>query len=153
MTGAPGNAVTDERGNAVVEFSWLAVLLLMPLLYVILAVFDVQRHAYGATAAAHAAGRAFILVDRADGESVARDRAYEAARVAMADQGVDLDDDAMSITCDPACLIPGSTVTIRLVQQVVLPLAPDVLGDSRPTVRVTATHTETYCQFCAAGGS
>lgn len=143
----------DEHGNAVVEFSWLAILLLVPLLYVILAVFDVQRHAYGATAAAHAAGRAFVLAGRTDGESVARDRAYEAARIAMADQGVDLAADSLSLACDPACLQPGSTVTVRLVQQVVLPLVPDVLGDSRPTVRVTATHTETYCQFCAAGGS
>ncbi len=143
----------DERGNAVVEFTWLAILLLLPLLYVILAVFDVQRHAYGATAATHAAGRAFILVGRTDGESVARARAYEAARTAMADQGVSIDIDALEITCDPACLQPGSTVTVRLIQQVVLPLAPDVLGDGRPTIRLTAAHTETYCQFCAAGGS
>ena len=143
----------DERGNAVVEFSWLAILLLVPLLYVILAVFDVQRHAYGATAGTHAAGRAFILTGRTDGESVARTRAYEAARIAMADQGVDLVADDLTITCDPACLEPGSTVTVRLVRQVLLPLAPDVLGDSRPTVRVSATHTEIYCQFCSAGGS
>lgn len=143
----------DERGTAVVEFAWLAILLLLPLLYVILAVFDVQRHAYGATAATHAAGRAFVLAGRSDGESVARARAYEAARTAMADQGVHLDPDALTITCDPACLQPGSTVTVRLSQQVLLPLAPDVLGDTRPTIRVTATHTETYCQFCAAGGS
>lgn len=143
----------DERGNAVVEFSWLAILLLLPLLYVILAVFDVQRHAYGATAATHAAGRAFILVDRESGESAARDRAYEAARIALADQGVDLDRGDLSITCDPDCLQPGSTVTVTLTGHVTLPLVPDLLGDNRPTIRVTATHTETYCQFCAAGGS
>ena len=33
----------DERGSAVVEFSWLAILLMVPLVYVMLAVFDVQR--------------------------------------------------------------------------------------------------------------
>jgi Flp pilus assembly protein TadG len=145
--------VKDQRGNAVVEFSWLAILLLLPLLYVILAVFDVQRHAYGATAAAHAAGRAFMLVQRGEGEDVARERAYEAAKVAMADQGVDLAPSDLAISCDPACLQPGSTVTVRLQTQVPLPLVPDVIGDDRPSIRVTARHTETYCQFCAAGGS
>jgi Flp pilus assembly protein TadG len=145
--------VRNQRGNAVVEFSWLAILLLLPLLYVILAVFDVQRHAYGATAAAHAAGRAFMLVQRGEGEDVARARAFEAAKLAMADQGVQIVPSDLDITCDPACLQPGSIVTVRLQTQVPLPLLPDVIGDDRPSIRVTAQHTETYCQFCAPGGS
>jgi Flp pilus assembly protein TadG len=145
--------VKDQRGNAVVEFSWLAILLLLPLLYVMLAVFDVQRHAYGATAAAHSAGRAFMLVQRGEGEDVARERAYEAAKVAMSDQGVELDPADLDISCDPACLEPGSTVTVRLQTQVPLPPLPDFLGGDRPSIRVSAEHTETYCQFCAAGGS
>ena len=143
----------NQRGNAVVEFSWLAILLLLPLLYVILAVFDVQRHAYGATAAAHAAGRAFMLVQRGEGENVARERAFEAAKLAMADQGVEIVPSDLDITCDPACLQPGSIVTVRLQTQVPLPLLPDVIGADRPSIRVSAQHTETYCQFCAAGGS
>jgi Flp pilus assembly protein TadG len=145
--------VRDQRGNAVVEFSWLAILLLLPLLYVILAVFDVQRHAYGATAATHAAGRAFMLVERGEGEDVARERAFEAAKLAMADQGVQIVPSDLDITCDPACLQPGSDVTVRLQTQVRLPLLPDIIGDDRPSIRVTAQHTETYCQFCAPGGS
>jgi hypothetical protein len=137
----------------VVEFSWLAVLLLLPLLYVMLAVLDVQRHAYGATAAAHAAGRAFMLVHRGEGVDVARARAYQAAQVAMTDQGVRLDPSELEITCEPACLEPGSTVTVRLRTEVPLPLLPDFLGGDRPSIRVSAEHTETYCRFCAAGGS
>jgi hypothetical protein len=143
----------DERGNAVVEFSWLAVLLLLPLLYLMLTVFDVQRTAYGETAAVHAAGRAFMLVTRGEGEDVARARAVEAARLALRDQGVELDPSDLDITCDPSCLAPGSTVTVTLVTQVALPLVPDFVGGDRPSVRVTARHTETYCQYCEAGGS
>jgi Flp pilus assembly protein TadG len=140
----------DERGNAVVEFSWLAILLLLPLLYIMLTVFDVQRTAYGATAATHAAGRAFMLVQDGEGEDVARARAFEAARVAMLDQGVELDPSELEISCDPACLEPDSTVTVRLRTQVPLPLVPDLLADHGPSVRVDAAHTETYCQFCEA---
>lgn len=140
----------DERGNAVVEFSWLAILLLLPLLYIMLTVFDVQRTAYGATAATHAAGRAFMLVQDGEGEDVARARAYEVARVAMRDQGVELDPSDLDITCDPVCLEPGSTVTVRLQTQVALPLVPDFIDGGRPSVRVDAEHTETNCQFCEA---
>jgi len=143
----------DESGNAVVEFSWLVVLLLLPLFYLMLTVFDVQRTAYGGTAAVHAAGRAFMLVTKGEGEDVARARAYEAARVAMRDQGVELDPSDLEISCDPACLVLDSTVTVTLVTQVPLPLVPSFVADGRPSVRVTARHTETYCQYCEAGGS
>jgi Flp pilus assembly protein TadG len=143
----------DECGNAVVEFSWLAVLLLLPLLYIMLTVFDVQRTAYGETAAAHAAGRAFMLVKQGEGEDVARRRAFEAAQLALRDQGVELDPSDLEITCDPGCLEPGSTVTVTLVTQVPLPLVPDFIGGDHSSIRVTARHTETYCQYCEAGGS
>ena len=37
----------DERGSALVEVTWLSLLLLIPLLYVVLAVFEVQRNHVG----------------------------------------------------------------------------------------------------------
>ena len=55
---------SGERGSALVEFTWIGLLLLLPLVYVIVTVFTVQRSAYGATEAARSAGRAFILVAR-----------------------------------------------------------------------------------------
>ena len=45
----------DEQGTAVIEFVWLAILLLVPLLYVVLTVFETQRAAYAASAAARSA--------------------------------------------------------------------------------------------------
>src|SRR3954467_11328449 len=105
-----GQGGHGERGSAVVEFSWLAVLLLVPLMYVMLGVFDVQRASYGATAATRAAGRAFIIVPAGLSEDDARARAFEAARIAMADQGMELSPSQLAISCNPACLEPGSTV-------------------------------------------
>jgi len=141
-----------ERGSAVVEFSWLALLLLVPLMYVMLAVFDVQRAAYGATAAARAAGRAFVIVPAGLTEDEARAHAFEAARLAMADQGVDLGRGEVSIRCEPACLEPGSTVTVELETEVALPLIPDVLGGDRPAIRISASHTEPYGDYREAKG-
>ena len=37
-----------ERGSALVEVVWLGVLLLLPMLWIVLSVFEVQRGAFGA---------------------------------------------------------------------------------------------------------
>jgi Flp pilus assembly protein TadG len=143
----------EERGSAVVEFSWLAILLMVPLVYVMLAVFDVQRASYGATAATRAAGRAFIIVPAGLSEDDARARAFDAARLAMKDQGMELSPDQLRITCDPACLEPGSTVTVTLDTEVRLPLVPDALGGEPPAIHLSASHTEPYGDYREAKGS
>ena len=143
----------DERGSAIVEFSWLAILLMVPLVYVMLAVFDVQRASYGATAATRAAGRAFIIVPAGLSEDDARARAFEAARLAMKDQGMELSPDQLTITCSPACLEPGSTVTVTLDTEVRLPLIPDALGGEPPAIHVSASHTEPYGDYREAKGN
>jgi hypothetical protein len=75
-----------EQGNAVVELFWLGLLLLVPIVWIVLSVFEVQRGAFGVSAAARSAGRAFALApDDATGEQ----RAHAAAAVALEDQGFD----------------------------------------------------------------
>ena len=57
-----GQAVRqDERGSALVELTWLGVLLLIPMLWIVLSVFQVQQGAFGVSGAARAAGRAYAL--------------------------------------------------------------------------------------------
>ena len=51
----------DERGSALVELTWLGILLIVPMLWIVMSVFEVQRGAFGVSAAARAAGRAFAL--------------------------------------------------------------------------------------------
>jgi hypothetical protein len=127
-----------------VEMTWLGLLLLIPLVYVVISVVTVQRSAYGATEAARAAGRAFVL---APDVATAQHRAVAAARLAMADQGVELDPDNLVIACDPtpeSCLQPGSSVEVRLDLDVALPLVP-VIGDGPvASVAVAASHMEPY---------
>ncbi|MGW7680216.1 hypothetical protein ACWGID_05715 [Kribbella sp. NPDC054772] len=143
----------NERGSAVVEFSWLAILLMVPLVYMMLGVFDVQRASYGATAATRAAGRAFVIVPDGMSEDQARARAFEAAKLSMQDQGMDLASDELTISCDPACLQPGSTVTVTLNTKVRLPLIPDALGGEPPAIHITAAHTEAYGDYRQAKGT
>ena len=137
----------NQAGTALVEFTWLALLLMVPLLYIVLAVFEVQRSAFAVSAAARAAGRAFVL---SPSESVASVRAVAAARVAMADQDLDLDRGSIGFVCapDPAnCLAPGSTVQVSVSYPVPLPLVPTALGGNTPSVRVRAVHRVPYGLF------
>jgi hypothetical protein len=136
-----------EAGSALVELTWLGLLLLIPLVYVIVSIVTVQRSAFGATEAARAAGRAYIL---APDLASAKQRAYDAARVAMRDQGVELAPSQVQIVCRPtpdSCLQPGSSVEVRLDLQVALPLVPSMFGDSAASISVDASHTEPYGVF------
>lgn len=131
---------SDEQGSALVEVVWLALLLLVPLVYVMLAVFDVQRGSFGITAASRAAGRAYVLAPD-DAEGLRRARA--AARVALADQGMAEAPFELEVRCEPEprdCHARGSTVTIRLSTRVLLPMAPQALGGDAPSFALDATH-------------
>lgn len=137
----------DERGTALIEVTWLSVLLLVPLVYVMLAVFDVQRSAFAVSAATRAAGRAYAI---APSEAEGRARARAAAAVALHDQGLDLSRGAITMSCDPDpadCLSPGSTIHVDLRYPVPLPLVPLALGGNTPSIRVEAEHAVPYGTF------
>lgn len=142
-----------DSGNAVVEFIWLGILLLVPLVYLVLAVFDVQRASYGATEAAREAGRAFVT---APDSAHAIDAAIAAARIALADQmGQSAAADvAVALTCTDdtgtrlACgagLVSGERVHVEVHAHVALPLVPSMGG--RTAVTVSASHDEIVDEF------
>lgn len=140
----------DERGTAIVEFVWLAILLMVPLVYIVLAVFETQRASYAASAAARSATRAFVT---APDQATGRQRARVAAAIAFRDQGIEVGDFALSISCRPdpdRCLSPGSVVAAEVRSVADLPLMPSVLGDSTPRIAVAATHRSPYGTFRAA---
>lgn len=133
-----------ERGTATVEFVWLTILLLVPFLYILVAVFDTQRASYAVAAASRSAARAYL---QSDDPGTGERRARSAARVALDDQDVDAD---VVITCEPSpsdCLQPGSSVrvVVRTVQP--LPLTPSALGDQLGGVAVDSTHVEPFGSY------
>ena len=116
-----------DDGNAMLEFTYLAVLLMVPLIYVLTTVFQVQRAAFGVTEAARQAGRAYAT---ADSDAQGRARAELAARLAMQDQGLDL---AQPPQLDPSDgVAPGSTVRVEVLHRVPLPLLGGLFGDVVP---------------------
>ena len=136
----------NESGTALVEFVWLAILLIVPLLYIVLAAFDTQRSAYAASEAARSAGRAFVTApDQATGYA----RAEAAVRLAFQDQRLDAAT-RVRITCRPDplnCLTPGSVVRAEIRSSVDLPLMPTALGSNTPAIRVDSEHEAPYGTF------
>ena len=132
---------SGDDGNAVVEFSTLAVLLMVPLVYVLLSVFEVQRASFGVTEAARQAGRAYAT---ADDPAQGRARAAAAASLAMRDQGLDCDRCLTGLT---GSLAADAPVTATVQHFVRLPLLGSVLGGARGGIPVDATHVEVVDRF------
>lgn len=128
-----------EDGNALVEFVYLAVLLMVPLVYVMLTAFEVQRAAFGTTEAARQAGRAYA---RSTDPDEARLRATAAAKLALADQGITASPDPEFECLGGGCLTPGSRVKVTVTHRVELPLLGSVFGAAAGSIPVTAQHTE-----------
>jgi hypothetical protein len=136
-----------ESGSAMVEVVWLGILLLVPLLWIVMSVLEVQRGAFGVSAAARSAGRAYALAPTdAEGER----RARAAARQVMADQGLPDVPLVVEITCDSpgsSCHSGGAVITVRVDTRVDLPLLPDVLGGGSPGFALDATHSVPVGQY------
>lgn len=139
---------TDD-GSAVVEFVVLGVLLLVPVVYLVLALGRLQAGAFAAEGAAREAGRAFVTATE---DASGRRRAEQAAAVAFADQGFGADAvRAVSLSCDAAdCLAPDRRVVVRSRVLVPLPGVPRFLARAVPArIEVTATHVATVDRFRA----
>ena len=139
-----------EHGNAVVEVAWLGILLLVPIIWVVLSVFEVQRGAFAVSGAARAAGRAYAL---APSDAVGQTRAQVAASQVLVDHGVGDQPLGLVVTCAPAgdCHAPGAVITVDLRSRVDLPLLPDVLGGGAPSFALNASHTVPIGQFRDTG--
>lgn len=135
-----------DDGNALVEFTYLAVLLMVPLVYVLTAVFQVQRAAFGVTEAARQAGRAYVT---ADSDAHGRVRAQEAADLAMRDQIPGFG--RAQVAVDAGGFTAGGTVTVNVRHEVVLPVLGGLFDRVRPRIPVDATHVEVVDRFRELG--
>lgn len=119
----------SEEGSAIIEFVFIGVLLLVPLIYLVMALGRVQAGSYAVTAAAREAGRAFVTAEQGDD---AAGRARAAAEVAFADQGFD-GEGSLEIACSASpCLTPEGRVETTARVTVPLPLIPSFARDVVP---------------------
>jgi hypothetical protein len=140
----------NDSGNAILEFVFLAIVMLVPLVYLIAAVAAVQRNQLAVSDAARNGGRAFAT-SATSAEAAARVEA--AVRLALADQGLPDDADVRFVPpgsgCDAAGitpqLAPGAVFTLCVSRRADLPGIPTVLaGRGITTVGRYTIHVDDF---------
>lgn len=142
----------EDGGTAIIEFVFVAVIVMLPLVYLIVAVAGVQRSELAVSQAAREAGRAFATSDSAD-EALAR--ADVAVHIALRDQGLPDDAEvryvAAGATCadDPPAIAPqlraGAEFTVCVRRRVDIPAVPKVLlGKGITTWGEYVVHIDDY---------
>ena len=145
---------TDRRadaGSASIEFLTVGLLLLVPLVYLVIALAAVQGAALGVEGAARQASRVFV---QSTDDGAAMGAARDAVDVTLADYGLQPGDAHVHIACAPdpdRCLTRRGFVTVRIDATVALPLVPPALAARLPlSVPVEATATEQVSRFWGA---
>lgn len=136
-----------DEGSALIEFVFLAVVLLIPLVYLVITVARIQAGSLAVEQAAREASRAFVTAPDIRSGDV---RARAAAALAYGDQGFRPPAPGqVAIACGgESCLEPGERVTVRTELVVVLPGVPRFLSDVIPvSVTLDATHVASVDEF------
>jgi hypothetical protein len=141
---------TQEPGNAAIEFIFVALMILVPIVYFVTAVASIQRSNVGVAQAAREAGRAFAS-GASTADAVARARA--AVRLALADEGLPDDAEVRFVPADASCrsaavvpvLAPGAVFAVCVVRHARLPGIPTlVAGHGITTIGRYVIHVDDF---------
>lgn len=137
--------VRKEDGSASLEFITAGMLLLIPLVYLVVAVGVVQGATLATEGAARQAARVYV---ESPSQDIAIKRAQQAIDFALADYGLDSKNADVTITCSASCLSPESLVSIGVGVKVAMPLVPAVLNlDQAAVVPVNAQASQVVSRF------
>lgn len=126
---APDDTADDsERGSAALEFILVGLVLLVPIVYLIVALGMIQSQSLGTEAGARHIARAISQAANADDAQRSATLVLESV---AAEYGMDPGTVDLSITCAPAsspCPSAGATLVVTVRTAVALPLVPPILG-------------------------
>jgi hypothetical protein len=124
----------EQRGSALVEFVFIALVVFVPLIYIVAGFSAVQRGVFASTTAAREAGRA---IGTAPDPVTGQQRALRAAELAVEDQSVDVTDLRLAYSpagadCGAAggyvpTLAPGEEFSVCVTVTVRIPLLPEFI--------------------------
>ena len=132
--------LAGEEGSALVEFVFIALVVFVPLIYIVAGFSAVQRGIFASTAAAREAGRAIAT---APDSLTGQERALRAAELAVEDQSVDATDLRLAFApagadCAAAgsyapTLAPGEEFSVCVTVTVRIPLLPEFVDANTAT--------------------
>lgn len=127
----------DESGEATIEFVGVALGLLIPLIYLILAFFQVQAGMYAAEMGAATGAR--ILSEH---PHTGLEAAKLAAQLAASDQGLPVEGVEFSLSCESnQCPEAGARGTVKVSLKVPLPVVGTVAESMFPaSINLSSVH-------------
>lgn len=138
----------DDRGSAALEFILVGVLMLVPLVYLIVALGLIQGQSLGAEAGARHIARA---VSTAENPDAARRSADLILRSVVDEYALDAGSVDLALDCRPAgsaCPEAGATLVVTIRTRVALPLVPPVFGlDRLASIPVEASAAQKISRF------
>ena len=160
MSGRAGRGSRPEAGAAVVELLVVALTLLVPLVYVMLVMADVQRALLATSGAAREAGRVYVTgSDRVTAER----RAEVASREVLAAYGLRAGDPRASLRLRAGCPAegrsgcvggfgPGAEVEVVVTYRVPVARLPFLGSVAGPGITIGATHHTRVDRYRGLGG-
>ena len=146
------DARQDDDGSAPIEFIFVGLILLVPLVYLVIALGAVQNHSLGVEAGARHIARAISSAsDSVDAET----QAAAVRDAVIAEYGLDPAAADVEVTCAGTasnCPEAGATVIVTVRTSAALPLIPPILGlDHLARVPIEATAVQKVSRFWGAG--
>lgn len=146
------SADRDDDGSAALEFVIAGVVLLVPIVYLVIALGAIQSSALGVEASARHLARAIASSPDA---ATADERAARITAAVAEEYGMDAGGLTVAATCRPAgadCPEAGATLVVRVSTSVTLPLVPPILGlDKVARVPVEAVAVQKVSRFWGTG--
>jgi len=132
-------SLSADDGSASLEFIAVGLILLVPLVYLIVAVGMIQSQALGVETASRQLARTLASAPDPETGDARAERVIEAI---VAEYGIDRSGLRIDVSCAAPgpCPSAGALLTVTVTAEVGLPLVPPVLGlDRAARVPVTAT--------------
>jgi Flp pilus assembly protein TadG len=148
----PRSLWTDDEGSAALEFIFAGLILLVPIVYLVVALGMIQEQTLGAEAGARHIARVLATTDAAGTADARADRILDTV---VEEYGIDPGSVAVSVTCADAalaCPAAGSTVVVTVTASVALPLVPPVLSlDQLARIPIEASAAQKVSRFWSEG--
>jgi Flp pilus assembly protein TadG len=138
----------DDRGSGALEFIVGGVILLVPIVYLIVALGQIQTQTLGVEQAARHIARGVAM---AEGTDAADARAARVLDGIVAEYDIDPGVVSVDLACvgvHASCPEPGATIRVTVSSEVALPLVPPVLGlDDVARVGVEASAVQKVSRY------